>query len=268
MDYEPLLDPSNKYAIAYEQYKKDTNSFYNSFGNEIDDPSNEWKIDKWEKNKIEDLSVIFTSEFNALTDKEIYFFGCSFEIYQKTYNERLNAFLGAFFDTDEGVFIKQEFEKNIKYHTDEIIQKQIDYSLSLRNEFLNDKNVTLTTQLQQTEPELLNLSEISTVRFVNNFDKVTELNVFNYFKTNLLDKKYISETLFNDYLQLAFDKKVMPIQKFSFEKLNTQKAIINIFYNYYKTTAGKPYGKQKEYLNLLCNYFNGFENFNIKNFSK
>ena len=139
MDYEPLLDPSNKYAIAYEQYKEDTNSFYNSFGNEIDDPSNEWEIDKWEKNKIEDLSVIFTSEFNALTDKEIYFFGCSFEIYQKTYNERLNAFLGAFFDTDEEVFIKQEFEKNIKYHTNEIIQKQIDYSLGLRNEFLNNK---------------------------------------------------------------------------------------------------------------------------------
>lgn len=116
--------------------------------------------------------------------------------------------------------------------------------------------------------EPVNLSEISIVRFVNNFDKVKEMNVFNYFKTNLVDKKYISETLLNDYLQLAFDKKAMPIQKFSFEKLNTQKAIINIFYNYYKTTAGKPYGKQKEYLNLLCNYFNGFENFNIKNFSK
>lgn len=104
--------------------------------------------------------------------------------------------------------------------------------------------------------------------FKNNFDKVNENTIIEYFKTNLVEKKHISETVLNNFLSLAFDKKTLPIQKFSFEKLNTQNDIVQIFYNYYKTTAGKPYGKQKEYLNLLCNYFNGFENFNIKNFSK
>lgn len=141
MDYEPLLDPENKYALAYNRYKEDVNSYFNSFGNGIDDPSNEWEIDEWIESELESLREIFTKEFNALTDKKKYFFGCSFEIYQNTYNERLSTFLNTFSDIDESVFIKQEFEKNIKYHTNEIIQKQIEYSLSLRNEFLNNKTI-------------------------------------------------------------------------------------------------------------------------------
>jgi len=104
--------------------------------------------------------------------------------------------------------------------------------------------------------------------FENNFDKVKEIEVFHYFKTNLVDKKYISESVLNEFLKLAFELEIPPTQKFSFIKLNTQKDIVNIFYNYYKITAGKPYGKQLEYFNLLKNYFNGFENLNLSNFSK
>ena len=75
MDYEPLLDPENKYALAYNRYKEDVNSYLNSFRNEIDDPLNEWEIDEWIESELESLREIFTKEFNALTDKKKYFFG-------------------------------------------------------------------------------------------------------------------------------------------------------------------------------------------------
>jgi hypothetical protein len=129
-------------------------------------------------------------------------------------------------------------------------------------------SIKIETSIKE-QPQQTNDSETpKDFVFKNNFDKVKENTIIEYFKTNLVEKKHISETVLYDFLSLAFDKKTLPIQKFSFEKLNTQNDIVQIFYNYYKTTSGKPYGKQKEYLNLLCNYFNGFENFNIKNFSK
>lgn len=129
-------------------------------------------------------------------------------------------------------------------------------------------SIKIETSIKE-QPQQTNNSETpKDFVFKNNFDKVNENTIIEYFKTNLVEKKHISETVLNNFLSLAFDKKTLPIQKFSFEKLNTQNDIVQIFYNYYKSTAGKPYGKQKEYLNLLCNYFNGFENFNIKNFSK
>jgi len=130
------------------------------------------------------------------------------------------------------------------------------------------RSVTPKATIKQPEPEPLDFSVIPIIKFQNNFDRVSESTIIEYFKTKLVDKKYITKSILNDYLNLAFDKQTPPKQKFSFEKLNTQNDIIQIFYNYYKTTAGKPYGEQRKYLNLLKNYFNGFEKLNIKNFSK
>jgi hypothetical protein len=164
----------------------------------------------------------------------------------------------------------ENFPLNLFYFTSNRYTGHLNYS---EVEFICNEIAKAFKELEkpeQTDP--LNFYDPSTidknVNFKNAFDKVDERIVFEYFKKNLVGKKYLSEKVLNNFLSLAFDQKVLPTQKFSFEKLNTQSDIVQIFYNYYKITAGKPYGKQKEYLNLLCNYFNGFENFNIKNFSK
>ena len=124
------------------------------------------------------------------------------------------------------------------------------------------------TQTKPQHPESNNKTIENKINFENKFDKVNEIKVFEYFKTNLVDKKYISEITLNEFLNLAFEKRELPKQKFSFERLNTQNDIVKVFYNYFKITAGKPYGRQPEYLNLLKNYFIGFEKTNIRNFSK
>ena len=112
------------------------------------------------------------------------------------------------------------------------------------------------------------LPECQLINFINNFDNIEESTVFNYFKINLVDKKYLSADDLDLFLELAFDKLEMPQQKIRFKRTNTQKAIVKIFYNYYKTVAGTPYGKQEKYLNLLRDYFFGFDKLDIRNFSK
>ena len=42
-----------------------------------------------------------------------------------------------------------------------------------------------------------------------------------------------------------------------------------VFYEYYKNVASKPHRKQKQYVELLCNYFEGFKTENVRtNFNK
>jgi hypothetical protein len=142
------------------------------------------------------------------------------------------------------------------------------YLVSYNKIILFLENKKLELEGGTTFPKPLNLFENSEFKFTNNFDNVPESKILEYFTVKLVETKYISENDLILFLKLAFDKMEVPRQKFSFTRLNTQKGIIKIFYYYYKTIAGKPHGKQKKYLDLLCNYFNGFENFNIKNFSK
>lgn len=134
------------------------------------------------------------------------------------------------------------------------------------NEIL--KNIENTNN---PEPEPLDLPKTSAVEkpfFINEFDTVQESKIIEYFTKNLVDKKYISVEVLNNYLKQAFELKTAPKQKFSFENINTKENIVSIFYKYYKETAAKPHGKQQMYLDLLKIYFSGFEKINIRNFSK
>lgn len=122
------------------------------------------------------------------------------------------------------------------------------------------------------KPELLNILDTSTIEkttFENKFDDVQEIKVIEYFTKNLVDKKYITVEVLNEYLKQAFELKTPPTQRFSFEKLTTQAKIKKVFYEYFKTTAGKPNGRKKEYVKLLGEYFTGFDTAKLMtNFSK
>lgn len=194
--------------------------------------------------KCEDLSILFLKYIAELND-----LGVDKNEYLSFRKELRDAF-----DFDLG---KKEKKEPVENHLE--IAKEFKKIL---------ESIKIETSIKELPQQINNSETLKDFVFKNNFDKVKENAIIEYFKTSLVEKKHISETVLNNFLGLAFDKKTLPIQKFSFEKLNTQNNIVKIFYNYYKTIAGKPYGKQKEYLNLLCNYFNGFENFNIKNFSK
>ena len=101
-----------------------------------------------------DITVSFFTEYNQYC-KTDYFLGCSFEVYKKTYNQRLKDYLAEFFDADEISFITDELDEGIynykfkEFNSDsfdgdtilsyEKLKKQIHHSLKKRLEFLSHK---------------------------------------------------------------------------------------------------------------------------------
>lgn len=104
--------------------------------------------------------------------------------------------------------------------------------------------------------------------FLNNFDTVDTSKIYDHFKVNLVDKKLLSEKVLKLYLVAAFQEKKPPTKLFNFENNMIKKDITHIFYQYY-ISAGKPYGRQKEYAGLLGEYFIGYKTKNVStNFGK
>lgn len=121
----------------------------------------------------------------------------------------------------------------------------------------------------RTEPTPAETSKVEKESFINKFDKVHETKIIQYFKKNLVEKKYLTESQLNEYLKQAFELRTPPETKYSFNNIDSIENIVNIFYKYYKDiTTESTYGRQKEYFNLLKDYFNGFEKIHLKNFSK
>lgn len=115
----------------------------------------------------------------------------------------------------------------------------------------------------------LPVKQVDISELQNNFDHITITEVYNHFKTGLVDKGYLSENDLLSFLNAAFDKQIPPPVLFTLQDFNTKQKIIRVFGDYYKKKAGKPYGKQKQYAGLLGKYFIGYKTENVSsNFSK
>ena len=110
---------------------------------------------------------------------------------------------------------------------------------------------------------------IALEKIKNNFDNIEIEIVYNFFKTHLVEKKYISEVDLLKYLSASFNKLKPPSKLFRLDNYRTKQDIIRIFYKYYDKVAGKPFKKQSSYVDLLGQYFIGFDSKSITtNFSK
>ncbi|WP_055445538.1 hypothetical protein [Lacinutrix himadriensis] len=103
-----------------------------------------------------------------------------------------------------------------------------------------------------------------TFSFVNNFDKVEPVEVYNYFKKSLVDKGYLSLDDLKKYLIMAFENKELPKSKFTFSNLHIEK-VRTIFYTYFKDIAINTHGKKEIYADLLGGYFNSFTTKKVMN---
>lgn len=195
MDYEPLLDPTNKYSIAYDIHKEDSSSFFNSFGNDYDIPENEYIIDEWHEREYEHLDQTFNIEYQQLLASKTYFYGCTAEIYEQTYATRLNNFRINYVDVCEDDFIKQELDKNIRYIISPTTKKQLDFSINLRNKFLITK-----ISNKDTATIILNTPKYTEV-FANNgfvlFEHILDEHVRKG-RGRLTDIAYFYWVMFND----------------------------------------------------------------------
>jgi hypothetical protein len=259
------------------------------------------KIESYLYNEInielyEDFSIHFKTEtellqfFNNLFN-EFEFFSNNVNNYVEITNHFVFLDMGYLFWTDEIHFNhKTEHEKLfelfnlydcltmlIQFHFPEnkrtgVQIKTCEYIIKLGEKIQKlylpelQKEVPIKTEPRQQEADTSTVGKNS---FINNFDNVHESKVIEYFTKNLVDKKYITVDVLNEYLKQAFELKKPPTQRFSFTKLNTQGKIKIVFYEYFKITAGKPIGRKKEYVELLGEYFTGFDTSKLMtNFSK
>ena len=118
----------------------------------------------------------------------------------------------------------------------------------------------------ETTQQLKN--ETYSFKFVNNFDDVSETDVYNHFK-KLVNKKALTDKQLNEYLIMAFQEESPPKKLLEFRNVITKASIRKIFYDYYNTLAQRPHGRKDKYVKLLTDYFKGypFES-NKTNFSK
>ena len=77
-----------------------------------------------------DITVSFFTEYNQYC-KTDYFLGCSFDVYKKTYNKRLEDYKNEFVDTDEISFITDELDEGIYNY------KSNPFSLALWHKYSN-----------------------------------------------------------------------------------------------------------------------------------
>jgi hypothetical protein len=186
-NYEPFLDIKNEYYIRLEEHKE---SFQSQFPFiDENDINTELALDDFLENEYYDLNIIFEQEYNLYSENSIYFYGCPFEIYLKTYPIRLKFFLEEFPDANEIDFCNYEINVDISYITSKSINDKIQYSIKKRIEFLKNK----------IEPKKTDLNNTSTIENQNPFPLVfTGAEVYKCF---LEYKKHIID-FYTDYSYL------------------------------------------------------------------
>jgi len=109
----------------------------------------------------------------------------------------------------------------------------------------------------------------STQSFTNNFDKLSEVEVYNHFREGLVDSGYLTKQDLDEYLKAAFELKTIPEPLFKIKDAPSKATIEAVFYKFYKNVAGKIHGRKNQYAALLGDYFEGYNTKTVgSNFSK
>lgn len=142
-DYEPLLDPINSLftdTCKFESELEEKMKRIFIYSNEEQKIFFEWKIHK-ENN----LRTQYEKTISDLNKNQDYYYGCSFQIYKRTYSNRLQKFLSNFKESEEEDFLEYELNKgimHIPYNTDYFSQEQLKkfrFSLEKRFNFLQEQ---------------------------------------------------------------------------------------------------------------------------------
>ena len=190
-----------------------------------------------------DITVSFFTEYNQYC-KTDYFLGCSFDVYKKTYNKRLEDYKNEFVDTDEISFITDELDEGIynykfkEFNSDsfdkntilsyEKFKKQINYSLIKRFEYLCQRakengfdlvyNKSLETYSLERINQLLKdkkeevLSDYSNSKLTEKIIALNEIGVIDFLKEK--EPFNVSTNSLAEYLSLCLGEKTTSIQSY------------------------------------------------------
>jgi len=158
-------------------------------------------------------------------------------------------------DNTRGLFISLELERAIDYqayfteYKNNNEHKTYYFELQRWIDFLNKSKIGISEHNPLKYVKGLGLE----MDFKNNFDRVPESEVYQYFKTKLVDKNMLTEAELVRYLKAAFEHKQKPKKRFEITG-RTKGQTVKIFHEYYEK-AGHPHGKAIEYAGLFFAYF-------------
>lgn len=140
-----------KFEKTFQQFEDYAQSFSLREDPENGNYEHIFEIEQYQKSEYNKLNIIFKEEYQSYINQGIYFYGCPFEVYLRTYKNRLDSFIKKhkfeykFNDnkTSEILFIENELKEKFEYNPylfiDEDLKAIIDKSIFDRNELLNDK---------------------------------------------------------------------------------------------------------------------------------
>lgn len=190
-----------------------------------------------------EIALSFFTEYDQYY-KTDYFFGCSFDVYKKTYNKRLEDFKNEFIDTDEISFITDELDEgiynykfkefNLDYYDKEIIsrheklKKQINNSLIKRFEYLCQRakensfdlvyNKSLETYSLERIKQLLEvkkqdfLSDYSNSKLTEKIIALNEAGILDFLRNK--EPFNFSVNSLAEFLSLCLGEKTTSIQSY------------------------------------------------------
>jgi hypothetical protein len=249
--YDPFLEETSSYFIAYEEFKEHSESRFNALRYDED-----FEIfgHEWEESEREKLALIFDKEYSHLAKERVYFYGCPIEVYVESFPKRLQSFLDEFPDGNENYFCDYEltFEKN--YIMSSAMRNKMKYSLKRRIEFLKEKisesqkqivdqdsiylnNTSSTSNIYLGQPSNDKANElfdylIENYRSEEN-SKVKFVNILHYLKNDVPKDLYIFNLKQVQYKEVIDSRFGVYINKFSkSEKYDeNEKPILNSLLN-------------------------------------
>jgi hypothetical protein len=144
-------------------------------------------------NWLKKLQEVFEAEYQEYIESDVYFIGCRFDVYEKTYPSRLKEFQEKYIDALEIDFIKNDYidvnidtfpENEIYEALPVIIPNEIyenkKYSLKKREEFLKSKIVELGFEVMYYDDETYSYyDELTTTETKYSIIEKQELNNVN-----------------------------------------------------------------------------------------
>jgi hypothetical protein len=136
LDNDPLLNSENEYLILNERFIEEycLKVEYTKIEQLKRNFTTGFNFKEWENIQKKEVRDSFLKLVKELDQKNIFFFGCSFDNYKHNYDRRLKAFLEYFRDASQDDFIDVELEflenilcdlKNYDDYPDDFYQPQI-----------------------------------------------------------------------------------------------------------------------------------------------
>lgn len=168
----------------------------------------------------------------------------------------LEEFLASYKSDEEILSVLNELKFRVNTYI--FFLEGIDPEGLRREDYDKLKIIEVFIEYYRNRADSYSLKKTGKVDFENKFNHLKGERVYDFFKIELVDRGYISEITLNKFLKMAFEKGELPENKIVLQGQPTSKKIIGIFHRFYQEDHSS-YGRKSEYVNLLCNYFDGFK---------